>query len=124
MHRFLRLRPWGVREQRLDTHGIEAVRTVAELAGYGHRTLFPQHLAHLLRAERPQETGDPALTATAFEAHRGAAEQPQVVAGKAPCEKVFDAALPQPAFRAQLCDPALGADPRFFHRARLVYGRI
>src|SRR6516162_11099036 len=78
MDRFRGIRAWRVCKQGFDAHGVEAVGPMTELAGHRHRTLFLQHLAHLLRANRAQETGDPALTAAAFEAHGSAAEQPQV----------------------------------------------
>ena len=71
---------------------IEAIRAMTELARHGHRALLAQQVADLPRPERPQHARDPARAAAALEAHRRAAEEPQVRPGKARASSVLRAA--------------------------------
>src|SRR5215831_6442371 len=91
-------RPFGARafcEKGFDVDRIEPVRSVAELAGDGHRALLVEYLAHLLLTECTQETGHPALGAAAFEAHWRAAEEPQVTAREPLRQELLDGVLPE-----------------------------
>ena len=76
-------------EDGLDIARVEAIRPVAELAGDGHRTLLLEHVADLVRAQRAQQAGHPALAAPALELHGRAAEQPHVVGREAAAEQLF-----------------------------------
>jgi len=85
----------AAREHGIDVLRVEAVRAVTELARHRHRALLPENIVNLPGSEGAQESGDAARAAAALEAHGRAAEEPQVVIGKAPREQLLRARAEQ-----------------------------
>src|SRR6185312_14119446 len=86
------------------------------------RPLLPQDVAHLLRAQGPQQARDPTLAAATLELHRRAAEKAHVLGGESAAEQLLDRTLQQ-IVRAQALDATLGLLPDLAH-LRLIGRRL